>query len=56
MNLVLQVAAASQMPVPLASLVRDRLQRLVASGRAELDWAAMAQDAAEDAGLRPRPA
>jgi 3-hydroxyisobutyrate dehydrogenase-like beta-hydroxyacid dehydrogenase len=51
-SLVLQTAAASEMPMPTASLLRDRLLASVAKGRAEWDWTAVALDVAENAGLR----
>lgn len=51
-NLVLQTAAASAMPMPLASLLHDRWLSAVAKGRADLDWSAIALGVAEDAGLR----
>lgn len=50
-NLVLGLAAASEMPMPLASLARDRLLGALARGRGDLDWAALGLGAAEDAGL-----
>jgi len=50
-NLVLQTAAASTMPMPLASLLHDRFLTAVAQGWADLDWTAMALGAAHDAGL-----
>jgi 3-hydroxyisobutyrate dehydrogenase-like beta-hydroxyacid dehydrogenase len=50
-NLVVQTAAASIMPMPLASLLHDRFLATVAQGRADLDWAAVALTVAEDAGL-----
>lgn len=53
-NLVLAAANAAAVPMPAASLVRDRLLGGVARGKGELDWAAMTQLVAEDAGLRPR--
>jgi 3-hydroxyisobutyrate dehydrogenase-like beta-hydroxyacid dehydrogenase len=37
-ELVLQTAKESQMPMPLASLVRDRLISAVAKGRGDIDW------------------
>jgi len=51
-NLVLQTAAAASMPMPLASLVRDRMLAALAKGRADMDWTAVALGAAEDAGLK----
>lgn len=50
-NLVLQTAAASTVPMPLASLLHDRFLAMVAQGRANLDWAAAALGVAGDAGL-----
>jgi 3-hydroxyisobutyrate dehydrogenase-like beta-hydroxyacid dehydrogenase len=50
-TLVLQTAAASAMPMPLASLLHDRFLSAVAQGGAELDWAAVASDVARSAGL-----
>jgi 3-hydroxyisobutyrate dehydrogenase-like beta-hydroxyacid dehydrogenase len=50
-DLVLQTAAASKVPMPLASLVHDRLIGALAKGRDELDCSALALGAAEDAGL-----
>lgn len=50
-DLVLQTAVASTMPMPLASLLHDRFLAMVAQGRADLDWAAVALDVAADAGL-----
>ena len=53
-DLVLQTAAASKVPMPLANLVHDRLIGALAKGRDDLDWSALALGAAEDAGL-PTP-
>lgn len=53
-NLALQAAASSRMPMPLASLLRDRFYAALAKGREDLDWSAIALGASEDAGLRPR--
>jgi 3-hydroxyisobutyrate dehydrogenase-like beta-hydroxyacid dehydrogenase len=50
--LVLQTAKESQMPMPLASLVRDRLISAVAKGRGDIDWTGLALGASEDAGLK----
>jgi len=49
----LTLAAAEELgvPMPLASLVRDRLLALVAQGGEELDWSAISRLAAQDAGL-----
>jgi 3-hydroxyisobutyrate dehydrogenase-like beta-hydroxyacid dehydrogenase len=51
-TLALQTAAASQMPMPIASLMRDRMLAAMAKGRADWDWTAVALEAAEAAGLR----
>ncbi len=53
-DLVLQTAASSKMPMPLANLLHDRFVSALAKGREELDWAALALGASEDAGV-PRP-
>lgn len=50
-NLVLDAAAASQVPMPLASLLHDRLLASLANGRADLDWTALALGISADAGL-----
>ncbi|MBO0862548.1 MAG: NAD(P)-dependent oxidoreductase [Chloracidobacterium sp.] len=50
-RLTLAAAEALRVPMPLASLVHDRLQTLISSGGEELDWSAVGQLAANDAGL-----
>jgi 3-hydroxyisobutyrate dehydrogenase-like beta-hydroxyacid dehydrogenase len=55
-DLVLQTAATGPMPMPLASLLRDRWLAAVANGRENLDWSAAALGVAEDAGIRVRAA
>ena len=55
-NLIMQTAAASTTPMPLASLLHDRYVSAVAKGRADLDWSAIALGVAEDAGLALRKA
>jgi 3-hydroxyisobutyrate dehydrogenase-like beta-hydroxyacid dehydrogenase len=50
-RLVLQAADASGVPMPLASLLHDHLLAALARGKGELDWSAVAQLIAEDAGL-----
>ena len=52
MRLALAAAERLRVPMPLASLVHDRLQTLIARGGAQLDWSAIGQLAANDAGLR----
>lgn len=51
-GLVLDTAQRSQVPMPLASLLRDRLIGSLANGRQDLDWTAIALAVSEDAGLR----
>ncbi len=50
-DLVLQTAADSTTPLPLAGLLHDRFLAAVAKGRGELDWASVALESAENAGL-----
>ncbi len=51
LRLALAAAESLRVPMPLASLVHDRLQTVVARGGAQLDWSALGQLAAQDAGL-----
>ena len=53
-GLALAAAKSLQVPMPLASLLSDRFLRLLAEGGDELDWSAIAQLSAADAGLRGR--
>jgi 3-hydroxyisobutyrate dehydrogenase-like beta-hydroxyacid dehydrogenase len=53
-GLVLDAGQRSQVPMPLASLLRDRLIASLAHGRQDLDWTAIALAASEDAGLKAR--
>ncbi|WP_256374774.1 hypothetical protein [Allocoleopsis franciscana] len=39
------------MPMPLASLVRDRLISSIAKGRGEIDWTGLALSVSEEAGI-----
>jgi 3-hydroxyisobutyrate dehydrogenase-like beta-hydroxyacid dehydrogenase len=55
-NLILQTAAASTMPMPLASLLHDRFLSAMARGRGDLDWAAVALNVAEEAGMSVKEA
>ena len=48
---VLAAAEANVVPMPVASLIHDRLMTQVARGNDDLDWSALARLAAEDAGL-----
>jgi 3-hydroxyisobutyrate dehydrogenase-like beta-hydroxyacid dehydrogenase len=50
-SLVLQTADNAKMPMPLASLLHDRLMAGVARGRGEMDWSALSLGVSEDAGL-----
>jgi 3-hydroxyisobutyrate dehydrogenase-like beta-hydroxyacid dehydrogenase len=50
-GLAIEAATASQTPMPLASLIRDRLLAAMANGRGEMDLTALTLGAAEDAGL-----
>lgn len=51
-TLALQTAEESQMPLPLASLLHDRLLALVADGKSELDWTGLAIKISQEAGLQ----
>lgn len=50
-RLVLGAAESMAVPLPLASLIRDRFLTAIAHGQGEMDWAGLAQVAAENAGL-----
>jgi 3-hydroxyisobutyrate dehydrogenase-like beta-hydroxyacid dehydrogenase len=49
-RLVLAAAEGLQVPLPVASLLRDRLLTLVATGGGQLDWSAVSTLADRDAG------
>lgn len=51
-RLTLGAAETLRVPMPLASLLHDRLLTLIARGGEKLDWSAVGQLAAEDAGLK----
>jgi 3-hydroxyisobutyrate dehydrogenase-like beta-hydroxyacid dehydrogenase len=53
-RLILQAGERLTVPLPLASLVRDRMLAALARGYAEQDWSAFARIAAEDAGVGKR--
>ncbi len=53
-RLALGAAEALQVPMPVASLLRDRFLTLLASGGGDLDWSALAALASRDAG-EPSP-
>jgi 3-hydroxyisobutyrate dehydrogenase-like beta-hydroxyacid dehydrogenase len=50
-DLVLKTAADAKMPMPLASLLHDRMIAGVAKGLGHLDWSVLGQEVAEQAGL-----
>ena len=50
-RLVLQAAEAANVPMPIASVVRDRFITAMARGNQDKDWSVIARVAAEDAGL-----
>jgi 3-hydroxyisobutyrate dehydrogenase-like beta-hydroxyacid dehydrogenase len=54
-RLALAAAETLQVPMPLASLLQNRLLTLLAHGGESLDWSAISQLAAEDAGEGNRP-
>lgn len=50
-QLVLSAAGLQRVPMPIASVVRDRCLTAIARGNAESDWSVLGRIAAEDAGL-----
>jgi 3-hydroxyisobutyrate dehydrogenase-like beta-hydroxyacid dehydrogenase len=50
-GLALEAAHESAVPMPLASLLRDNYLNAMAHGRADVDWSAVAEVAAKNAGL-----
>jgi 3-hydroxyisobutyrate dehydrogenase-like beta-hydroxyacid dehydrogenase len=54
-QLVLAAAQQLQVPLPVASLLRDRLLTLVATGGGQLDWSAVSALAERDAGNASTP-
>jgi 3-hydroxyisobutyrate dehydrogenase-like beta-hydroxyacid dehydrogenase len=50
-RLVLAAAEEVAVPLPMASLVRDRFIAALAQGLGESDWSAIARISAQDAGL-----
>ena len=52
-GLILAEANNAAVPMPLASLVHDRLTAMVAKGREDRDWAGFAEEISESAGLKP---
>ncbi|HMH29828.1 MAG TPA: NAD-binding protein [Steroidobacteraceae bacterium] len=53
-RLTLAAAESLNVPLPLASLLRDRFLTLLARGGEALDWSAIGQLAAHDSGLEER--
>ena len=51
-RLVLAAAESVDAPMPVASLVRDHLLAAIGHGMEDLDWSALAQFAAANAGLK----
>jgi 3-hydroxyisobutyrate dehydrogenase-like beta-hydroxyacid dehydrogenase len=51
-SLVLEAAADSRTPMPVASLVRDHILAAIARHGEELDWSSFSRIAAENAGLK----
>jgi 3-hydroxyisobutyrate dehydrogenase-like beta-hydroxyacid dehydrogenase len=50
LNLVLQTAVSSDVPMPLATLLHDRFQDAADKGRGDLDWTGAAVEVSEAAG------
>ena len=50
-RLVLQAAEAASVPMPIASVLRDRFITAMARGNQDKDWSVLGRVAAEDAGL-----
>jgi 3-hydroxyisobutyrate dehydrogenase-like beta-hydroxyacid dehydrogenase len=50
-NLTLKTASDSNVPMPIADLIRNRFISAIAKGRSHLDWGALAKGASDDAGL-----
>jgi 3-hydroxyisobutyrate dehydrogenase-like beta-hydroxyacid dehydrogenase len=55
LHLVLGTADAHAMPMPLASLLHDRLLALAAQGHGEIDWTGIGLAVAREAGVSPPP-
>ncbi len=51
-RLALAAAEAVEVPLPIASLVRDRMLAMVAGGAGGKDWAVLSELAARDAGMQ----
>ena len=55
-RLLLQAGERLAVPLPMASLIRDRMLAAMARGYGDLDWSAFARIAAEEAGTAPHKA
>lgn len=55
-NLILETAAASLTPLPVASVLHDRWLSSIAKKRGNMDWSAVILDVAEEAGLKAKVA
>ncbi len=53
-RLALAAGEALQVPLPIASLLRDRFLTLLANGGGQLDWSALGKVSAWEAGVTPR--
>jgi 3-hydroxyisobutyrate dehydrogenase-like beta-hydroxyacid dehydrogenase len=51
-SLMVDTGKAAGVPMPIASLLQQRMLAAVAKGRGNLDWSAIAQSVSEDAGLK----
>lgn len=51
-RLALAAAEAQSVPMPVASVLRDRLLTAIARGNAKSDWSVLGRIAAEDAGIK----
>ncbi len=54
-RLLLREGERHDVPLPLASLIHDRMIAALAKGYGELDWSSFGRIAAEEAGLAPSP-
>jgi hypothetical protein len=55
MRLLLAASQSLRIPMPVASLIRDRFVRLLAHREEQLDWSAIGRLAAEDAVVARAP-
>jgi 3-hydroxyisobutyrate dehydrogenase-like beta-hydroxyacid dehydrogenase len=51
-ELVLKTGGEARVPMPIASLVRDRLLAALAHGRDDMDWSGLALGVLDDAGIK----